>query len=182
MEATKKRETCEERIQSELDDRLTDIKALFGEIEAEDVVFDEKRGEGKGEATCGPLEASYSPADYDDEEERGEAVIEMLQDAANEQRYEYGLCADYVSAGTFDDDGPGYFRYQLSWGGPSDEFRFFLDADQTCYKVTYCFQDWFDGAERVLYGTDKDLLLSVFADFAEMGVVEAEIEKARDDS
>jgi hypothetical protein len=33
---------------------------------------------------------------------------------------EYGLCFDYVSPGTFTDRQEGYWRYQISWGGPSD--------------------------------------------------------------
>lgn len=30
---------------------------------------------------------------------------------------EYGLSFDYVTAGTFDDQKEGYWRYQISWGG-----------------------------------------------------------------
>ena len=41
--------------------------------------------------------------------------------------YEYGLAFDYVAPGTFDNQDEGYFRYQLSWGGPSDEFRIYAD-------------------------------------------------------
>ena len=37
---------------------------------------------------------------------------------------DYGLCFDYVAPETFGDQSQAYFRYQLSWGGPSDEFRF----------------------------------------------------------
>jgi hypothetical protein len=38
---------------------------------------------------------------------------------------EYGLGFDYVAPGTFVDAPEGYWRYQISWGGPSDEFRFY---------------------------------------------------------
>ena len=54
----------------------------------------------------------------------------------------YGLCLDFVEPFTFDDQDEGYLRYQLSWGGPSDELRFYDN------RVEYWFLDWFDGASR----------------------------------
>lgn len=36
----------------------------------------------------------------------------------------------------------GYFQLLLSWGGPSDEIRFF-DYN----RIVYVYMDWFDGAE-----------------------------------
>src|SRR3990172_11847069 len=59
---------------------------------------------------------------------------------------EYGLCFDYVSAGTFKDQRRGFHRYQLSTGGPGDEIRFYSDAAGKVYKAEYWFLDWFDGA------------------------------------
>jgi len=61
---------------------------------------------------------------------------------------EYALCFDYVEAYTFDDQPEAYLRYQISWGGPSDEFRFYVRDDQSCYRIEYWFLDWFDGAHR----------------------------------
>ena len=55
--------------------------------------------------------------------------------------YEYGLCFDYVEPGTFDGQRCGYWRYQLSSGGPSDEFRLYGGG-----RVEYRFHDWYDGA------------------------------------
>jgi len=45
---------------------------------------------------------------------------------------DYGLSFDYV-----DQD---YFRYQLSWGGPSDEIRFYKNG-----AIEYVYMDWFCG-------------------------------------
>jgi hypothetical protein len=42
---------------------------------------------------------------------------------------EYGLCFDYLPALTYSDQKEAFFRYQLSWGGPSDEFRFFVNPE-----------------------------------------------------
>ena len=64
-----------------------------------------------------------------------------------EELYDYALSFDYVEPDTFDDQPIGYWRYQLSWGGPSDEFRIFHNGLRV-WKVTYHFQDWFDGAFR----------------------------------
>lgn len=54
---------------------------------------------------------------------------------------EAGLGFDYVEAGTFKDQRAGYYRWQLSYGGPSEEFRLFDNGD-----LEYWFLDWFDGA------------------------------------
>jgi len=93
---------------------------------------------------------------------------------------EYGLCFDYVLDGTFEDqDDGGYFRYQLSTGGPGDEFRFYVDAAGHCYRVEYWFLDWYDGASITLTDDDKALLLEIFENFKDMGLVDSELEKAR---
>jgi phosphate transport system substrate-binding protein len=55
---------------------------------------------------------------------------------------EYGLCVDRVAADTFGTH-PGYWRYQISWGGPAEEFRYYdLDGG----GVEFWFLDWGDGA------------------------------------
>lgn len=95
--------------------------------------------------------------------------------------YEYGLSFDYVAGDTKYNDGPGYFRYQISWGGPADEFRFFTDPDMYLHKIEYWFLDWWDGARRALYGTDETLMRDVFEWFRECGSVEAELERSQNE-
>ncbi len=93
--------------------------------------------------------------------------------------YEHGLGFDYVSAGTFDGQKEGYFRYQISYGGPSDEFRFYTDAGLSLHRVEYCFMDWFDGANVVLKGKNFELLEEIFNHFKDCGTVEHEFNKAQ---
>jgi len=93
---------------------------------------------------------------------------------------EYGLSFDYVAAGTFTDQREGYFRYQLSWGGPSDEFRFFTDATLRVTRIEYWFLDWFDGAKITLKGKDEELMLELWSWFEEMGSVQAMLQKAEE--
>jgi hypothetical protein len=110
---------------------------------------------------------------------------EYVEDLGN--IFEYGLSFDYVSPGTFgEEQTDGYFRYQLSWGGPSDEIRYYADPDD-CEdgadyihprRITYVFRDWFDGEERGLNGGDHALALDLFEWFKEGGAVEAEFDKA----
>lgn len=45
--------------------------------------------------------------------------------------HEYGLSFDYVEPGTFTDQEEGYWRYQISYGGPSSEFRFYATPHST---------------------------------------------------
>lgn len=80
---------------------------------------------------------------------------------------DYGLCFDYVEPDTFSGQLEGYFRYQISWGGPSDEFRFFINPDRSCHRIEYWFMDWFDGAHRVAAGPDEAFLLQLWDWLAE---------------
>ena len=65
--------------------------------------------------------------------------------------YEYGLSLDYVKPKTFPNQNNGYTRYQLSCGGPSEEFRWYNDSS----RVEFWYLDWFDGAYSLV--PDKDL-------------------------
>ncbi len=67
-------------------------------------------------------------------------------DNSYEALNEFGLSIDYIEPNTFEDQENGYIRYQLSWGGPSDELRFYLDDNKELYKCDYAYMDWFDGA------------------------------------
>ena len=90
--------------------------------------------------------------------------------------YEFGLSFDYQPAA---DVRRGYWTYQLSTGGPGDEFRIY----EMCHKVVgelvdeyhvsvdrieYWFFDWFDGASIELIGDDfewfKDFFTGFFVD------------------
>lgn len=83
-----------------------------------------------------------------------------------EDFYEYGLSFDYVAPETFKDENEGYWRYQISWGGPSDEFRFYSSSPNSpCYKITYAFLDWFDGHEGVLKKDDLSLMKEIWEYF-----------------
>ena len=62
---------------------------------------------------------------------------------------EYGLCFDYVAPYTFDRQEEAYYRYLLSYGGPSEEIRFYVSqpSESTeCYRIEFWYLNWFDGA------------------------------------
>ena len=91
---------------------------------------------------------------YEDATEGEKIALEVFNEDAHLDGYEdfydyinnYGLAFDYVEKGTFTDQERGYFRYQLSWGGPSDEFRIYVDYDKQITHLDYWFLDWGDGA------------------------------------
>jgi hypothetical protein len=94
---------------------------------------------------------------------------------------EYGLSFDYVAPGTFKNR-RGYWRYQLSWGGPSDEFRFYCDENRNPVRIEYWLLDWWDGARITLRtGCGVNLLRDIFADFKDMGAVDAVYSQASED-
>ena len=81
---------------------------------------------------------------------RREDLEKLLENPDNEvgglgTLSEYGLCIDYVEAGTFTNQKRGYTRYQFSWGGPGDELRIYRRG-RGIDKIEYWFLDWFDGA------------------------------------
>ena len=78
------------------------------------------------------------------------------------------LCWDYVEKGTFNDQERGYFRLQLSWGGPGDEFRIYVDYDKSIDYIEYWYLDWYDGAS-VRVGSDTESY-DICRDFLEVAL------------
>ena len=60
------------------------------------------------------------------------------------------LCFDYVEPNTFNDQKEGYWRWQFSWGGPSDELRGYVNENREIHRLEYWFMDWMDGAKLEL--------------------------------
>ena len=61
-----------------------------------------------------------------------------------------GLGFDYVEPHTFTDQLEGYWRWQFSWGGPSDELRAYVNENKEIHRLEYWFMDWMDGAKLEL--------------------------------
>ena len=91
---------------------------------------------------------------------------------------EYGLGFDYIPAGTFTDQKRGFFRYQLSWGGPGDEFRFFVDENLSPTSIQYWFLDWFDGAHVCVNGKDRELLEEIWQDWKDCELPQSKMAEA----
>ena len=57
---------------------------------------------------------------------------------------------DYVEPHTFTDQPEGYWRWQFSWGGPSDELRGYVNEHDELHRLEYWYLDWGDGASILL--------------------------------
>ena len=90
-------------------------------------------------------------------------IKEFLNNEDYDGLNEYGLSMDYVEPGTFNDQREGYFRWQLSWGGPSDEFRLYDNDD-----LEYWFLDWGDGDCIELDGEDYNLISGYLEEYRDM--------------
>jgi hypothetical protein len=87
-----------------------------------------------------------------------------------------GLAVDYVTPGTFKNKA-GYLRYQLSWGGPSEEIRFyFTPKAREAYKIEFVYLDWGVGVGFDV--TNEDWAKWLFDLFNEVGTTEAEMNRA----
>jgi hypothetical protein len=99
--------------------------------------------------------------------------------------HEYGLCFDYVAPHTFKDQDEGYWRYQFSHGGPSEEIRFFGESHEGNSEpdfdyAEFWFLDWFDGASVRIPCNDK-VLQWAWQQFAETGTAQSVWEEAMKD-
>jgi len=83
----------------------------------------------------------------------------------SEEFNEYGLDFSLVEANTFNDQPEPYYRYQLSWGGPSEEFRIFEGG-----RAEYWFMDWFDGASREC--TNEPIIKEIINFFEDVGLID----------
>ena len=79
-----------------------------------------------------------------------ERIKDILITDPEDENYVEGLGFDYVEPKTWDDQLEGYWRCQLSWGGPSDEFRIIVNPDTSVHRIEYWYLDWFDGASVTL--------------------------------
>lgn len=87
--------------------------------------------------------------------------------------YDYGLSIDYVAPGTFERQREGYFRYQLSWGGPSEEIRFYFSPGaREAYKIEFVYLNWGTGVGFNV--TEEDWGKWLFEWFQECGTIQAE--------
>jgi hypothetical protein len=90
------------------------------------------------------------------------ADLMALWNAPGQETYElgrledYGLSIDFVEAGTFKGQRAPYWRYQISWGGPAEEFRVYLNGD-----VEFWLLDWFDGASVEVTGRDAEIIREI---------------------
>jgi len=195
--------TCEERVKDQMESRLEDLRLLWNAYNEGSIECDECYGTGEIECdTCNGCGAiihlscegqgceKCNDGEIECPECEGAGMLPCPECAEDQSRLEdmggsegfleYGLCFDYCAPGTFTNQEQAFFRYQLSTGGPGDEFRFYVNPDLTCYQIEYWFLDWFDGANQTLYDTDKSLLMEIFEFFRECGTVEAELERASD--
>tara|TARA_Y100001978_G_C23309811_1_gene253283 strand:- start:139 stop:465 length:327 start_codon:yes stop_codon:yes gene_type:complete len=62
---------------------------------------------------------------------------------------------DYVEPNTFEHQVEGYWRWQFSWGGPSDELRGYVNEHKELHRLEYWYMDWFDGAKLELQPGDS---------------------------
>lgn len=97
----------------------------------------------------------------------------QIEDVLYTKRFEYPLCFDYVQAD--DDFDESYYRYQISWGGPAEEIRYYVNNDSHIepYKIEFWFLDWFEGHGIELTNEYREIAIAIFEDMKELGAVGA---------
>jgi hypothetical protein len=128
--------TCKQRVAGELADRLNDIKTAN--------LFYSSLENIKRKAKNKAIPENFFKIVKSLDLRSYENMTEFLNS--------YSLCFDYVDGVQAEQENSvNYWRWQLSWGGPSDEFRIFWNLEKGIYKIDYWFMDWYDGAKITLY-------------------------------
>ena len=93
--------------------------------------------------------------EYDNVTEGEQIALKVIDKHKGDYFHEYEDFFDYINDTALSWDyvegegknNPGYYRLQLSWGGPSDEFRIYTIGDTLDIDcIDYHYMDWFDGA------------------------------------
>ena len=95
--------------------------------------------------------------DWQEREDCSELVAQQWEDRQEDLKdpeYE-ALGFDYVAPHTFNDQAEGFWRWQFSWGGPSDELRGYVNEHGELHRLEYWYLDWGDGA-HLLVDQDAD--------------------------
>jgi hypothetical protein len=128
METTKQL-SCADLVDQKYQDEENDLKAIKD-------YFDDFETLNEGEQIAKKKASEMGGYDY----HYHDNFFDYLNDG-------YFLSWDYVEPFTFgDSQKAGYWRLQISWGGPSSEFRIYADSEKDIGKIEYWYQDWFDGA------------------------------------
>jgi hypothetical protein len=110
--------------------------------------------------------------------DKKQAKVEDLFDSIG-SFHNYGLSIDYQQP---EGRRRGYLRYQLSWGGPSDEVRFYFSGDGSrgqADKIEYVFMDWGTGVGFDV--SNEDWAQWLWDWFQGADIVRYEFEKALED-
>jgi hypothetical protein len=136
-----KQPTCEERIDKELESRIKEFSQILeNQDKAEEYYAD------KDELESEEFTEKYSEEEIDFFDEWGEDPMGTFNESI-------------LSVETYI-----VYKVMLSWGGPSDYFEFFVDKNNPTEfdRIVYHFQDWFDGAHRVLHGKEFEVASQMF--------------------
>ena len=164
MNDTAKQPTCQDRVHAAADSRLADIRAMLAPTVDDLTLVDD----GTLDTVIQYIDEDFrfsqdEAAAYRDEEtgafdleEFWEDHADTFQERGREMFSEYGLSFDWVPG---EDGKPGFFRYQISYGGPSKEIRFYVDPTFHLYKAEFWFLDWWDGACVDITARDESTLL-----------------------
>jgi hypothetical protein len=143
-----KQPTCEERVDAYMEDALQDIR---------------NAREGWHHWCCKCGEEFWNDEEWT---ECPECESDNISSTDSMQNYEEGAleCSPlYDDHWTVQEWGGTVYRLGLSYGGPSDGFYLFVDADgRAIRRVKYYFMDWFDGAWRHVTGDDLTMVIETF--------------------
>ena len=155
---TNRKETCADKVHAACDSRLESIRIMLSPEESDVTLYDDgtldtvlycddEEFRLSADATMAYRDGDTGEMLYLDE--LIESEFDHIRETMYERFCEYGLSFDYVEPETSEGQSEGYLRYQISYGGPSEEIRFYVSPGPNrwhLYRAEFWYLDWFDGA------------------------------------
>lgn len=80
-----------------------------------------------------------------------QTFLSLKNAICNDELCEFGLCYDYT-----ENANDKYIRYLMSYGGPSDELRFYVNRNGKVQMIEYWYMDWYDGAKITIVPNSEE--------------------------
>lgn len=140
-----RQQSCQERISAHMEGREEDVRRVLAASNGDTLcrhcgerITEEDTDDGET-VWCHEENAELRTCSDGGNVLTGDDPIAEPTDEYNEETiYDYGLCLTRYTL----------LRLELSTGGPADRLDILCDSDGDVVRVTYVFQDWFDGAEE----------------------------------
>ena len=154
-----KEKTSKELVRGAFESRLQDIRIFLNPLPSDAEISEDKKWLLMGDVEIDINDLGVDLDDcLDDDGDLNPCEIahqsmlnnNNIAEELTDRFGQYGLSFDYVEPVTTEKDDTlqhrDYYRYQISWGGPSEEFRFYVNNENELERAQFWYFHWCNGA------------------------------------